>query len=399
MYIETLEKTATHQKLQFRLTPEWLQLRGLTAETANLEMMRMALDEWLDSSGLALWREPNFVPEKQASPAQEAFCFRVDAPVISAPRLPELQGLKIDVPGPEPLPGLLESTARLQQDLADAQPVAGPAEWGMRLRLDLIGLVAGVPIPDSALSEAEWLLTPDLPVPELARHMLGLRPGQSKEIALKLPVNYPIAAWAGKSACYQVKLLGLERLRPPRLGPELARRAGFDSLNELEAHLIDEVQEQARRNWSGRVRDIALAKLRELMQPVLPKELVDAQMEQIWAHTLLPALKARGVSAPQIAKALPFWLQHRDRRRECTRNLGLGLVYKALITHFSLSLNRQEILAALAPAAEAFGLDVETAYARLAEEDRLQELIQGLLRAKADKVLMNQIGMTGAPRW
>lgn len=127
----------------------------------------------------------------------------------------------------------------------------------------------------------------------LAARLLGVRAGESREIALRLPHALEDRALAGRQALFSVRVASVQRRLPPPLDDALARSLGFADLVAMRAAVAERValghrvlsERQARRA----LLDALLAAAGEIP---LPRGAVLAELAALWPQLAEAARKA-----------------------------------------------------------------------------------------------------------
>jgi trigger factor len=84
--------------------------------------------------------------------------------------------------------------------------------------------------------------------PGLAGGMPGMKKGEERDVASRLPENYPDKKLAGKPAIYHVKVREIKSRTVPELNDELAKELGSENLDELKKRVRSELESSARFN-------------------------------------------------------------------------------------------------------------------------------------------------------
>lgn len=190
--------------------------------------------------------------------------FEVTVDVPPAFDLPDYRGIPVKDQKPaltearvdEAIGRLRERRARFE-DCAD-----GVALEGDLVRLDYTGTCDGRPISEvdgaaEVLAQAKdfWvpLGDPREVVPGMSARLKGGRVGETREVAVTFPAEFPIAALAGRAAVYQVTIKAVRRRVLPEWDEAFLQSVGAASVEELREHVrrglaeADETLERRRR--------------------------------------------------------------------------------------------------------------------------------------------------------
>ena len=202
---------------------------------------------------------------------------------------------------------------------------AGPVDFAFDLALPRLveGLDFGLetPLPLPLLSgQARRIEIGSGPDPAgLAPHLAGMRPGESRELLLRLPATIPDRTLAGQPASFAVRATAILRRRVPAPDDALAAALGFASLAALRAHaaarVADRHAELARRQLRSAALDALLAAGGAFD---LPEEALRGELAAIWPRLSAEAASRGEAPCEEEAKAL------------AARNLRLRLLLRAV---------------------------------------------------------------------
>jgi trigger factor len=190
----------------------------------------------------------------------------------------------ITVPGPpvEVTEGDVErSLEALAKERATLVPVSRPAQLGDVASLDYEGTIDGVPFEGGQAAGETIELSEGRFVPGFVGGIVGMTPGESKDVELRFPDDYP-SSMAGKAAVFAVKLHDLKEFELPPLDDELAKAV---STNQT----LDELREDLRRRLTavatGRARRIIGSAILERLVTehdfALPPSMVEAELDRL----------------------------------------------------------------------------------------------------------------------
>ena len=145
-----------------------------------------------------------------------------------------------------------------------------------------------------------------------ADQVLGMRIGDEKEFELAYSDSSPIAAVAGKSAEYRVKLVGLTERTLPELNDEFAASVSeVESVEELRDQMREEMTDYREREDRSRLQNEALAALIDKSDFTIAERLVRNQAQQL--------LQARVADLTRRGMALETFLAQRGMDDESFR--------------------------------------------------------------------------------
>jgi trigger factor len=115
------------------------------------------------------------------------------------------------------------SMAALARERATLVPVSRPARLGDVGTLDYEGTIDGVPFEGGQAAGQTVELSEGRFVPGFVDGIVGMSAGESRNVELRFPDDYPSSDVAGKPAVFAVTLHDLKELELPPLDDEFAR--------------------------------------------------------------------------------------------------------------------------------------------------------------------------------
>jgi trigger factor len=264
----------------------------------------------------------------------------------------------------------------LRSSVAELAPVEDrPAQLGDTVVVDL--LAAGQePQRDYVFELGAGRL-----VPELEQALVGLSPGETREVEFDRGEDGP--------ANVELTLKELnEKILPP-LDDELARAASeFDTLDELRADIEGRLREQLEAEIEDLVRAGAVDALVAASQVEASGPLVDARARTL-LNNLARSLARRGVSLETylaLSGDSPEALSARIRQ-EAAQSVARELVLEAVADKLDLEIPDENVEALIREEAEAAGDDPEEIIQRMRDAGGYEDLREDLrLRAALDRV-------------
>ena len=101
-------------------------------------------------------------------------------------------------------------------------------------------------------------------------------------ITLTFPTDYGTAALAGKEAQFEIIAKRVQRAVIPSADDELAKKIGFDNLDELRDLVRSQIQREYDQLSRLRLKRQLLDRLNDMVSFASPEGMVDAEFDQIW---------------------------------------------------------------------------------------------------------------------
>ncbi|MHA7627185.1 trigger factor [Corallococcus sp. M7] len=295
----------------------------------------------------------------QRLPVAPGLGHQADLPQVKAP---SLENLHIRVPQGEDLTeeDLLERFHELARAKAQVRERAeGEAlAMGDDVRLDILGYANGRLIPLSTRMGYWMELAPQVMLPGFAEVIAEASVGDSVEVGLVLPDNYPAEQLRGMPARFLVDVRAAREVRMPDTESDaFLQQLGRGSTHEeVMSSIVEEMEnEMADMLWvdaRNRVLDEIIARA----DVSVPKPLVDEEIRRRWHQAEGEILAQKFFSLEEQQEALDGWLHHPGIRDDVERRLKIALVLRAIAQRDKLQLTPQYALELLKESSEPFGI-------------------------------------------
>ncbi|CAM4487902.1 peptidylprolyl isomerase [Corallococcus exiguus] len=295
----------------------------------------------------------------QRLPVAPGLGHQADLPQVKAP---SLENLNIRVPQGEDLTeeDLLERFHELARAKAQVRERAeGEAlAMGDDVRLDILGYANGRLIPLSTRMGYWMELAPQVMLPGFAEVIAEASVGDSVEVGLVLPDNYPADQLRGMPARFLVDVRGAREVSMPDTESDaFLQQLGRGSTHEeVMSSIVEEMEsEMADMLWVD-ARNRVLDEIVARADVTVPKALVDEEIRRRWKQAEGEVLAQKFFSLEEQQEALDGWLHHPGIRDDVERRLKIALVLRAIAQRDKLQLTPQVTLELLKESSEPFGI-------------------------------------------
>src|SRR2546423_370621 len=244
---------------------------ALRQEALDL-LLATAYNSALDEAGL----DPIDVPRVEVQQFDRGQSMRFTATVSVKPEITLKEYKDIRVPRPRTEIGDVdvdEALERLRGRFAELHAVERPVQVGDFLTVDTHILKSGAVLIGESQTDAQLEVDKD--------RLIGQASGESRDIRLALPADYPKKDLAGSDVVFRVTLKSVKERRLPALDDELARQVGRgETLAELRQEVHDELQEAAHQADEQRFENDVLKALDERMEAEIPEALIDREVNR-----------------------------------------------------------------------------------------------------------------------
>ena len=170
-------------------------------------------------------------------------------------------------------------------------------------------------IPGAEATDFQLELQEDKFIPGFVSGMVGMNPGETREIAAQFPDPYANEDLAGKAAIFTVTLKELKEKELPELNDDFAQEVSeFESLDELRASLEARYQKEAEEKTKSNQQQALLAEMLKYVEVDLPQTLIDKEIDAMLTQTAM-RLSQQGLDVRQLftQEIIP---QLRERSRD-----------------------------------------------------------------------------------
>ncbi|BAY28847.1 trigger factor [Nostoc carneum NIES-2107] len=192
-----------------------------------------------------------------------------------------------------------EALDKERQQMGTLIPVEGrAAQIGDVAVVDFKGVIAKAegedesaeptPIPGGEATDFQVELYEDRFIPGFVSGIVGMNPGETKEISAQFPDPYANEELAGKPAVFTVTLNELKEKELPELDDDFAQEVSdFETLAELRASLEERYQKEAEQQTKTNKQEALLAELLKQVEIDLPATLIEQEVDAMLTQTAI----------------------------------------------------------------------------------------------------------------
>lgn len=357
-------------------------------------LLREGLRAAVDKEKLQLVDDPAVEEANFGQDLKFQFILRVDiAPEF---KVPAAKGLKIPRKSPEPVTdkdvaATLEQLAEPMAHFHTLEP--RPAQEEDFAVVDFEGTCGGKKISEIAPQAGQvaaakklWLwLKPDSFLPGFCKAICGMKPGETKEVEVKFPTDFPQVPLRGQTGRYTVTLHELKERHVPDIDEAFCQEQYKISLEELKKRIEEDLA--ASRESSVRLEDskAVTSALLAAVKMDVPEPMLEEERRRLVAR-LVEENQRRGVPQEEL-------LKHKDEilaaaGRSAEENVKLSFLLRKVAETESIKVEESEILHEVAHLASRSGQDVRLFAKQLQKSGALPSLADTLLRRKTVDFLL-----------
>lgn len=249
-----------------------------------------------------------------------------------------------------------EVLAKYRSDKATLIPVEGrSAQLGDVALVDFVGRFAEAPegetpaeIPGGKAEDFQVELAENQFIPGFVQGMVGMNPGETKEVTAQFPEDYTNEELAGKATVFTITLKELKEKELPELDDDLAAEVSeFETLAELRESLEKRFKaEQERKIASNKERAI-LDALVQLIEVEIPETMLKREVDFLIDQQAMQ-LKNYGIDVNQLFNEETMGAMRARSRPEAIKRIKESLALAKIAEQESLSVDSAEIAAEVA---------------------------------------------------
>ena len=214
-------------------------------------------------------------------------------------------------------------------------------------------------------------------IPELEERVMELGPGETREVEVKFPADYPDESKRGHARKLRLTLREVKRQDLPALDDAFAREIGeFNDLAALTASVRADLEAEARRDADAKVRDQIIQAIIAANDVPAPKSLVERL--------------TRGYADAYQIPPEQYATFKGEFETVAAAQVRRGLVLDAVTDANKLAATEADIDARIAELAKARNAPPAQLYASLEKAGRLRDLERSLTEEKAFAWLLSQ---------
>lgn len=378
---QSLQKTARVRGFRPGKAPRDV-IAHLFADRVAVDVTQRLVDDTLsralDDCNVQPVSQPAVEPQKLVSGAAFAYKARFEVrPDIAAV---DLEGFEVKRPSREPtdaqIEAELETVRRAHATLVEPTP-ARAARSGDVLTIRFEVDVAGKPVPESRVDDLQVELGGGQLLPELEAGLLGVSKGERKDIELTFAPTHSRPDFRGQSAVFHVEALDVKERVLPALDDELAKDAGFGSLEELRTDVTTRLKKALEQRAEDAVAEQLVVQLCQKNPIACPPSLVE-QQARITEQELVQTARRQGRTV-QVDDAL--------RQRiyaDAEIKVRAGLLMAEIAKSSEVKVTEEDLEKGIAELAAQSGKNVSKVRAEYRDQRRREVLVGMILE---DKIL------------
>ena len=218
------------------------------------------------------------------------------------------------------------------------------AAEGDLVALNFVGKIDGEAFEGGSAEGQSLVIGKKQFIPGFEEGLVGMKAGDEKVISATFPEDYQMAALAGKTAQFDVKVTGVSKPRTPAVDEEFAKGVGTESLEQLRGFISEQIKREYDQASRQKLKREVLDALDTAHNFELPASLVDFEFGNIWTQ-LENNLKATNKTFADEGKTEDE--ARAEYRKIAERRVRLGLVIGEIGEKNNLQVSQEELRRAL----------------------------------------------------
>ncbi len=275
----------------------------------------------------------------------------IDVSGFEAPAIERLVAEITDEDVDAALTRLAEQAKRYEP--ADAKAKA--AEGDMVV-MDFEGRIDGEPFEGGQGEGAQLILGSGQFLPGFEEGLVGAKAGETREVEVVFPDDYPRAELAGKTAVFTVTVKEVRKAVVPEVNDELAQQFGLTDLEALKKAVRDQLEQEARELSRQAAKRLLLDELAARYDFPVPEGMVALEYRQIWEQIKRDMI-ASGAAKPEDLEGKDEPDDEAERqefRAIAERRVRLGLLLSEVGLANNIEISRDELMRKVAEEARRF---------------------------------------------
>ncbi|ALB42835.1 trigger factor [Anabaena sp. WA102] len=284
--------------------------------TALEEMLQEGIDQAIKQEAISTLGQPqlsssfddlivNYEPGKPLT-------FTASVDVFPEVKLNQYTGLEVKAEEIKYDPTQVDTVIEAQREKsATLVPVEGrAAQIGDMAVIDFKGVIAknegddpdseAKPIPGGEGTDFQVELQEDKFIPGFVLGIVGMNPGETKEVSAQFPDPYGNEELSGKAALFTITLKEIKTKELPELDDDFAQSVSdFETLEQLRASLEERYQKEAADKTKDNQQEALVKELLNHVEIDLPTTLIDQEIDAMLSQTAMK-LSEQGIDVRKL---------------------------------------------------------------------------------------------------
>jgi trigger factor len=271
------------------------------------------------------------------------------------------------------------------------------AKLGDVVVIDFVGKIDGVEFDGGKGDDFPLELGSNMFIPGFEEQLVSKKVGDKVEVKVPFPADYHAAQLAGKDSIFEVNIKKLQQVKKAAIDDELAKKSGFNTLEELKQDIVKKYQEHAELLEKNVLKKQLIAELQKTADFELPETLLSSEKEALWkefqhfkehmkSHEEKGDLAAHGHGDEDVAKAKKSDDEARlEQAIEAQKRIKVALLFNSIASKNSIKVEDKDMQDILQQEAMMYGRDIGSMIAMYQSDKNAMRALQS--RALESKIM------------
>jgi trigger factor len=353
-------------------------IQRIGREAVLEQAVRDSMPDWYEEailrSGVSTVGDPKLEVDLDEVPEAGApLSFSIEVSVTPKATLGTYTGLEVGKRSPEIGNDAIDHELdHMREHFARVETVDRPLAQGDMTIVDFVGRVDGEPFAGGEARDYMLEIGGGRLIEGFEEQLVGAKAGESREVEIDFPDDYHSEDLRGRHVVFDVTVKDVRQKELPELDDDFASEASeFDTIDDLRADIEHKLQHAQEHSIEDEFREAVVDAAVAEASVDLPDELVAARAEEMWERTER-ALRAQGIDPETYFKTSGKTRDDviEETKQDAARQLSRESVLDAVADAEGIEASDEELLEALAPAAERENAKPERLLERLAKGGR-----------------------------
>lgn len=261
----------------------------------------------------------------------------------------------------------------------------GTVENGDIAIIDFVGRAKGEEFEGGKGTDYNLEIGSNTFIPGFEDQLVGVAVGETKDVTVTFPEDYPNEDLKGQEAVFTVTVKGIKRKELAALDDEFAKDVSeFDTLEEFKVDLLNKLKKAAEDKNKQQVMNEAVQKAVENAEVDIPEEMVDTRLEEMVGN-MERRLMAQGLSMDNYLKYTNSTTDDlkNNMRDDARRGVKTTLVLEAIIKKENIVVEDEDLQKEIATMAENYQQEPEVLRKILEGQNQIEYVRDSLKQQKA----------------
>ena len=270
-----------------------------------------------------------------------------------------------------------------------------PVQEGDTVLLDYSGFVGEEQFEGGTAERQELKIGSGMFIPGFEEQLIGVAPGEKKDVVVTFPEEYHAEELAGKEAVFHCLVHEVKEEQLPELDDEFAKDVSeYDTLEELKAATRERLQKYADAQNENNAKDAVIEKVYEANKTDVPRVMVEDEIDRM-AQELDHQLRYQGLSLEQYLQfmqkdAAAF---REELREDATKKVVTRVILMSIAEAEKVEVSDEELEEELKNMAIQYNTDAEQ-MKKMIGEDSLPYFAKDIQLKKTIDMLYDKANVT-----